>query len=413
MTKHVEARMGMGTLVNHAAEGDNPHRAHVTPIYQTTLFSFPDVATGAAVFKGEQEGFIYTRSGNPNAERLARKYALLEAIDLWRAEPDRRPREIAAGLLFTSGMAAIASAILAKVRAGDKLLAQHALYGGTFGFLDEVAPDLGLEVIWVQGEGAQAWAEAFDAHPDAPLAYVETPVNPTMAIVDLAAVVEVAHAHGAWVMVDNTFASPYCQRPLSLGVDVVVHSTTKYLVGHGVVIGGAVISTHLDYIRQEVHRVRRRLGGSPSPFDTWLANMGLKTFEIRMERHCANAMRLAEFLAAHSKVERVHYPGLPNHPGHQVAKRQMSAFGGMLSFELKGGFEAAERTLDHLRLPTLGVSLGNVDTLVEHPAGMTHAGVPRQVREQMGLSDGLVRLSVGIENVEDLIADLDAALEHA
>jgi methionine-gamma-lyase len=211
-------------------------------------------------------------------------------------------------------------------------------------------------------------------------------------------------------VVDNTFATPYCQRPLSLGADVVVHSATKYLSGHGVIIGGLVISTHLDFMKQQIPLIMKTLGGAPSPFDTWLANLGLKTFELRLQRHCENALAVAQFLQNHPAVERVNYPGLESDPGHEIAKQQMHAFGGMVSFELMDGLQGGERLMNRLQLVTLGVSLGNVDSLIQHPASMTHVSVPPAERHKMGISDGLVRFSVGIENEQDILADLEQGL---
>jgi methionine-gamma-lyase len=228
--------------------------------------------------------------------------------------------------------------------------------------------------------------------------------------VDLKGVAAVAHQHGCWLMVDNTFATPYCQRPLSLGADIVVHSTTKYLSGHGVIIGGAVVSPHVKFIRNELKLILKTIGASPSPFDAWLLNLGLKTFELRMQRHCENALVLARYLEKHPKIERVYYPGLESHADHEIASRQMSSYGGMISFELVGGVSAGEKLMNSVQLISLAVSLGMVDSLISHPASMTHAGVPRDERLKMGLTDGLVRFSVGIENVEDIVADLDQAL---
>ena len=407
------AQMGISTLVNHYAEGENPHRAHISPIFQTSLFAFPDVAAAAQAFQADSRDYIYTRRDNPNLRQTAAKIAMLEGLDLLRAAPQRDPDELVAGLLFATGMAAISSALLARAGSGDVVIAQRSIYSGTYGFLDTIAPRLGLQVVWVDESTPQAWEQAIRANPGAPWVYAETPANPVMEIVDLAMVAELAHANGSWLVVDNTFATPYCQRPLTLGVDVVLHSTTKYLVGHGVVVGGAVVSRHVDFIRRELQRVRLRLGSSPSPFDAWLTNLGLRTFELRMERHCANAQRVAAFLAQHPKVSRVHFPGLETDPGHALARKQMHCFGGMLSFELQGGFQAAVAALNRVRLATLGVSLGCVDTLIQHPAGMTHASVPPAARRKMGISEGLIRLSVGIENAEDIIADLDQALQGA
>ena len=410
----LDPKAGIGTIVTHYQEGNNQYHAHITPIFQTSTFGFPDVATGAAIFAGEQPGYIYSRAGNPNVTQLAKKYAYLEGLDLIRQQPDREPDAIVAGRVMSSGMAAISAAVMGHVTAGEKVIVQRELYGNAFRFFHEVAPRIGVQVVWVDSMDARDWDAAFDAHPDAKLAYVETPANPTLSVLDLAAVAEIAHARGAWVMVDNTFATPYHQRPLALGCDVVVHSTTKYLTGHGVVIGGAIVSTHLEYMHAKkdgVGLLARVMGPAVSPFDAWLANLGLKTFEIRMQRHAENAMALARWLESHPQVAKVHYPGLESHPGHAIARQQMvNGFGGMISFELKGGFDAGVTVMNHVRLATLAVSLGNVDTLIEHPASMTHASVPPEERRKVGITDGLVRLSVGIENVVDLMADLDQAM---
>lgn len=408
-----DSRQGIGTLVNHFNEGENPYHAHVAPIFQTSTFGFPDVATGAAIFKGEDSGFTYTRIKNPNQVQLAGKIAALEGLDLLCAQPQRSPEEVVAGQVFATGMAAITTAILARVKAGDTIIAQEALYAATFTFLDQILPRYGVKVVWLRDLQPQAWEQAFEQNPNAVLAYVETPANPTMAIVDLQAVVEIAHHHNAWVMVDNTFASPYAQRPLSLGADVVLHSTTKYLSGHGTIVGGAAVSRHVDWVRGALTSLLKTLGGTAAPFDCWLTNLGLRTFELRMQRHCENAMQVAGYLEDHPKVARVFYPGLESHPDHKLAKRQMYAFGGMMSFELKGGLAAGEALLNHVKMMTLAVSLGNTDTLIQHPASMTHANVPREERLKIGLTDGLVRLSVGVENVEDILRDLDQALAYA
>lgn len=401
---------GLSTLLNHFDEGQNPLNAHMTPIYQTSTFSFPDVATGIAIERGERDGFIYTRLGNPNARQLARKCALLEGLDLVRAHPERPVDEAVAGQVFASGMSAISSAILARVKAGDTIIAQQSLYGNVYNLLHDTAARLGVKVAWVSDSTPGGWQAAFDAHPQAVLAYAESPVNPTMQVVDLGMVAGLARQHDCWLMVDNTFATPYCQRPLNLGADVVVHSTTKYLSGHGVIVGGVVISPHLEYIRQDVQESLALLGGVPSPFDAWLANLGLRTFELRMQQHCANAMAIARYLETHPKVAAVYYPGLESDPGHAIARKQMSCFGGMLSFELKGGLQAGKALMNAVRVATLAVSLGNLDTLIQHPASMTQSTVSPQERQRMGVSDGLVRLSVGIENVDDLLEDLEQAL---
>ena len=361
----VNPNQGIGTQVTHVGEMCNPKHAHVMPIFQTSAFIFEDVASAPAQMS-DGEGYYYTRIGNPNAEQLAEKYTVLEALDLLRAQPGKSLIEIASGRIFASGMAAISAAILSRAQAGDTIIAQSALYGNTFNFIEEIAPRVGMNVVWVDDPSPETWEAAFTRYPEAKLAFAETPVNPTMEIVDLRALAEIAHRYGSWLLVDNTFATPYCQRPLTLGADVVIHSTTKYLNGHGTVVGGAIISPHLDYMQQDVQRTIKLYGGAPSPFDAWLANIGLKTFELRMQRHCQNAMAIAEYLEVHPKVSRVNYPGLESFTGHEIASKQMSCFGGMMSFELAGGFTAGETLMNNLETITLAVSLGNVDSLIQH-----------------------------------------------
>jgi methionine-gamma-lyase len=403
---------GLSTLVTHLGEAVDPSGAHIEPIYQTSAFLFPDAESAAQIFSRERPGYYYTRIANPNLEHLAAKIAALEGLDLLRSRPGSPVQDLVAGAVFASGMAAVTAAILAVAQAGDVVLAQEAIYSNTYTFLEALAPQMGIRVAWVREASPQAWQAAFQAHPQARLAYLESPVNPTLTLVDLAAVAEIAHRRGAWVIADNTFATPYCQRPLSLGVDAVVHSTTKYLSGHGALIGGVVVSRHPGWVSERLRRNLVFLGGSASPFDAWLANLGLKTFELRMERHCANALRLARLLETHPAVAAVYYPGLESHPAHALACRQMRAFGGMIAFDLKGGLPAGAALMGSLRLASLVASLGNVDTLVQHPASMTHARVPPEVRRRQGISDGLVRLSVGIENADDLLADLQQGLER-
>jgi len=404
---------GMSTLVNCVGERQDPSEAHVAPIYQSSVFTFRDFASADAILSGERDGFFYTRLDNPNFRVVEDKYALLEGLDLVRAQPESRPEEIVGGKLFASGMAAITAAIMACAQKGDTLVVQRSLYSDTFGFLDAFAPRMGMEVVWVKENSYQAWERAFTHGKSVRLVIAETPANPAMQIVDLSMLSECSRQHGCWLLVDNTFPTPYGQRPLTLGADIVVHSTTKYLSGHGVIVGGAVVSRHVDFMKGDLQLIRRRFGAVPSPFDAWLANLGLRTFELRMERHNHNAMQIARYLDGHPKVKVVHYPGLESHPEYELARRQMHAFGGMMAFELKGGFDAARRMLENVRVATLGVSLGKVDTMIQHPAGMTHSRVPPEVREEMGITDGLIRLSVGIENVEDLLDDFESALNQA
>ena len=259
------ASHSISTLVTHVGEDDNPHHTHVTPIYQTSTFNFPDVATGAGIVARTTPGFYYTRLGNPNLEQLARKIAFLEGLDLIRRQPEADPESLVGGQVFTSGMAAITAVLLSQLKAGDTVIAQEAVYSATFTFLKEIAPGLGIRVEWVRDTSRAGWEAAFEAHPDAKLAYAETPANPTMAMVDLNMVAEITHHHGAWLAVDNTFATPYCQRPLSLGADIVIHSTTKFLSGHGALTGGAVVSSHPEYIHKSLYTYVKVMGGIPSP----------------------------------------------------------------------------------------------------------------------------------------------------
>lgn len=411
LKQHPSSYKGLSTFLTHYTESDHGENAHISPIYQNSVFVFKDTESGSAIAAGEAPGYYYSRLNNPNHQQLARKLAALEAWDLIRQDPQADPESLAGGLVFASGMAAVTAAVLAAVQAGGTLLTQAALYDGTYLLFKNLLPKYGIEVVWVTDNSPAGWAQAFEAHPDAKLAYLETPVNPSLRLTDIRAVAELAHQHGARVAVDNTFATPYCQRPFTLGADLVVHSTTKFLSGHGQLIGGAVLTTDLDFLKGELYPCYKLMGATPSPMDAWLANIGLKTFELRMDRHCRNALRVAKSLEDHPGVERVYYPGLPSHPDHDLARLQMMDYGGMIAFELKGGLEAGVRMMDRVRVATLAVSLGNVDTLIQHPASMTHRNTPREERLAAGITDGLVRLSVGIEDASDITRDLLGAIE--
>ncbi len=384
------------TICVHGSGGPDPvTRAINTPIYQSSTFAFLNAKEGAQLFAGEKEGYIYTRLGNPTQAALEREMAFLEGGEK--------------ALALSSGMAAAVTAILALVKTGESIVASNTLYGGTHKLFRELMPRLGIEVIEVDATDPANIDKAM--RKDTRLVYLETPANPTLTIVDIAACSEVAHRHGAKVIVDNTFATPYFQRPLELGADIVLHSATKYIGGHGDTIGGILIgdAEFIDVARGEI---LRDLGGCISPFNAWLLLRGLKTLPVRMERHAFNAMRIAKYLAFHPKVQRVWYPGLTTHPQHELAKKQMSGFGGMITFEVKGGREAAVKLLDSVKLITLAVSLGDVDTLIEHPASMTHSTYSPEELAECGITEGMIRLSVGIEHVNDLIDDLSQALRQ-
>jgi len=395
----------MATTAIHAGEIHDPSGAHIAPIYQTSTFTFEDMDAVEAWTSGESEGYVYTRPGNPSRTALARKIAALEGIGMGE------DREQVKAEIFGSGMAAISGALMGLARAGDHLVTQRVLYGSADGLISNVLTGYGITNSRIPGLEPGALEHELETHPNTTVVYMETPANPTMLIIDIARTAEIAHAHGAALVVDNTFATPVLQRPLEHGADVVVHSTTKYINGHGTVVGGAVVSRDPEWMMERIKPLVGGIGGVPSPFDCWLTNIGLKTLPLRMARHSESGMTVAQFLDQHSAVVATHYPGLPDDPGHEVAARQMDGFGAMIAFDL-GSYEAATRLLDRVQIAKLGVSLGNVDTLIQHPASLTHRMVAPEERVASGITDGLVRLSVGLEDVEDIIADLERALAH-
>lgn len=386
--------LGFSTKAVHA--GQNPCTitgALSTPIYQTSTFVFENVKQGADRFAGKEEGYIYTRLGNPTQTALEDKIALLEGGE--------------AAIASSSGMAAVSSVIMALTKNGDHIVADKALYGCTFSFLSEIMTKYGVEVTFIDASDIRQIEKALKDNTK--IIYFESPANPTMKLVDMKQVSYLARSKGIITIIDNTFMSPYFQRPIEHGIDVVLHSATKYISGHGDVIAGIIVGKKdiIDIIRMTT---LKDLGGVISPFNAWLLLRGLKTLAVRMDKHNENALIIAEFLERHDKIEHVFYPGLPSHPQYELAKKQMTGFGGMLSFELKGGYEAGKKMMDRVMLCHLAVSLGDVDTLIQHPASMTHAIVPVEERLKAGITDGLIRLSVGIEDVDDIIEDLEEAL---
>ncbi len=376
--------MGFSTDAIHVGQEPDPTTgAIIVPIYQTSTYVQEEL--------GKHKGYEYSRTSNPTRAALERNLAALEGGRF--------------GFAFASGMAAI-NAVMTLFKAGDHIISAHNLYGGTFRLFERVLKDFGLTFSYSDTARLGQAEAAFQ--PNTRLLYVETPTNPLMEITDIAAAASLAHRHGALLAVDNTFMSPYFQRPLALGADIVLHSTTKYLNGHSDGVGGAVI---LDDARlgDRLKFIQNAAGAVLGPMDSWLVLRGVKTLAVRMSQHNENGMAVAEFLAKHPKVKNVHYPGLPAHPQHALARKQMSGFGAMISFET-GSLENAKKVLKSVRLCSLAESLGGVETLISHPATMTHASVPPEERRRLGITDGLVRISVGIEDVEDLIADLDHAL---
>jgi methionine-gamma-lyase len=393
----------MATQAIHAGEIHDPSGSHIAPIYQTSTFTFADLASVEAWAEGETDAYIYSRGGNPARTALAAKLSALESFGMAEDSEDVTAE------IFASGMAAISAALMGIAKAGSHVIAQQVLYGSADHLISDVLPEFGITNSRIPGLEPTALVTELEKHPNTAVVYLETPANPTMGVIDIAGTVEIAHAKGAKVVVDNTFATPILQRPLELGADVVVHSTTKYINGHGTVVGGAVVSRHPALMEEQISSLVRFVGGVPSPFDCWLTNLGLKTLPLRMRQHCASAMAVAEFLDAHPAVTATHYPGLPTHPQHELAASQMDDFGAMIAFDL-GDYAAATRFMDRIELCTLAVSLGNIDTLVEHPASMTHRVVTSEDRARSGITDGLVRISIGLESVDDIIADLDQAL---
>ena len=387
-------KYGFSTRAIHAGQEPDPqYGALSTPIYQTSTFVFQDVEQGAARFAGEEKGYIYTRLGNPTITALEEKIACLEGGD----------DAAACG----SGMAAVSAAVLALVGQGDHVVHSAALYGCTYAFLHEVIHRFGVTATGVDTADLAAVERAI--RPNTKVIYIESPSNPTMRITDIRAIVTIAHAQGIKVVVDNTFMTPYLQRPLEMGADVVIHSATKYINGHGDVVAGLIVSD-----QQTMANIKgttlKDIGGVMSPLNGWLVLRGLKTLPLRMDRHNSNALAVARFLEQHSAVSKVYYPGLESFDQYELAKEQMQGFGGILSFELEEGFAAGRRLMNGVKLCHLAVSLGDIDTLIQHPASMTHSVVPEAERLAANISPGLVRLAVGLEDVEDIIDDLEQAL---
>lgn len=389
-----ETGQALATRCVHAGQKPDPQTgALTTPLYQTSTFVFNSAEQGAARFAGTEPGYVYTRLGNPTQAALEEKVADLEGGE--------------AALAFGSGMGAISAVIMALVKTGDHVVYGDTIYGCTYAFLHTILGRFGVEASSVDCSDLAAVEAAI--RPNTRAVVLESPANPTMKISDIRALAGIAHQHGLKLVVDNTFMSPYLQRPLALGADVVVHSATKYIGGHGDVIAGVAVGRK-EFMDEVRVTTLKDIGAVISPFDAWLLLRGLKTLHVRMDRHSENAMSVAEFLEQHPAVERVHYPGLPSFPQHELARQQMDGPGGIMSFELKGGIDAGRRLMNRVRLCHVAVSLGDADTLIQHPASMTHAVVPQEDRLMMGITDGLVRISVGLEEPADIIADLRQAL---
>jgi methionine-gamma-lyase len=389
----VPGSLGVNSRLVHGGHHADPTGAVTVPIYQTSTFAFRDADHGAALFAGREQGFIYTRIGNPTIAALEESVASLE--------------HGAGGIATSSGLGAVNTVYMALLGQGAHLVSTASVYGPSRGLIDRHYERFGVEADFVDTADLANLRRAM--RPATRLVYVESPSNPAMQVTDIAGAAAIAHEHASLLVVDNTFASPYLQRPLDLGADVVLHSVTKFINGHADVVGGILVARE-PRVLARLRDVMVQTGCNMDPHQAFLVLRGLKTLGLRVERAQRNAMAIAQWLEAHPKVARVRYIGLPSHPQHDLARRQMSGFGSMISFELRGGFEAGRQLMDRVRLATLAVSLGGVETLIEHPASMTHASMSKEARDAAGFTDGLVRYSVGIEDVEDLIADLDQAL---
>ncbi|MCL6100799.1 MAG: aminotransferase class I/II-fold pyridoxal phosphate-dependent enzyme [Bacteroidetes bacterium] len=377
----------------HAGIGDYEFGPVVPPIYQTSTFRFKDSAHGAALFKGEVDGYIYTRMKNPTVEALENAMAELEGGHK--------------ALGCASGMSAVSTTLIALLKAGDHIVCSKSVYGPTNTFINTILSKFGVEATFVDSEFAEEVEKAMK--PNTKVVYVETPGNPTMSITDLGAVSKIAHKRGALVVVDNTFMSPALQQPFVFGVDIVLHSMTKFLNGHADVVGGVVVVKDEEtYLK--MRKVLNQHGGVIDPFNSFLVHRGLKTLSIRMQRHCENTLPIAEYLEKHPKVKWVRFPGLKSHPQYEIGLKQHKGYGGMIAFELNGGYKAGEILMNSVKFCQLAVSLGGVETLIQHPASMTHLTMGEEARKAAGITEGLIRLSVGIENVKDILGDLEQAL---
>jgi methionine-gamma-lyase len=393
---------GFSSLAIHAGHTQDPNYAHQTPIYASSTFVYDTAEQGMRRFSGEEDGFIYSRWGNPTMNEAENKIAAMETYGFEATLPK--------AYLQASGMAAISTLMLSTLKTGEKVLSHYSLYGGTQDMGNILLPDLGIEVIIKDLRDLNKAEEALKANPKIKMIYLETPANPTIQCVDIEELSKLGKKYGKIIACDNTFATPYLQQPFRYGVDFVIHSTTKFLNGHGTAIGGVFIGKDVEFMNTHAYKIYKMLGGNSNPFDAFLLINGMKTLEVRMDRHCSNALEIAKFLASHRAVSKVNYNGLETHPDFAVANKQMRHHGAMMSIELKGGLQAGITMMNKLKMCTRTVSLGTCDTLLSHPASMTHYSVPKEQRERYGITDGLIRMSIGMENVQDILADLEQAL---
>lgn len=417
MSKNDFEISGISSLVLHTGTQHNTQSSHLPPVYATSTFTFDTSEQGMRRFSGKEEGYIYSRWGNPTFKVAEEIIAALESFQI-KNKDARLNNAVGQGnalalkaFLHASGMAALSTLFQSNLKSGDAILSHFSLYGGTHEYIHKVLAEDGVQPIIVDLRDLNLAEDTIKKNKNIRLIHLETPANPTIQCVDIEAITKLAKQYGIIVSVDNTFATPYLQQPFKYDVDFVVHSTTKFLNGHGTAIGGILIGRDIEFMKTKGTKWHRLLGGNANPFDAFLLINGIKTLELRMQRHCANATAVADFLQKHPAIEKVNYNGLESHPDYLVSKKQMKHPGAMLSFELKGGLNAGKKFIDHLQMCTRAVSLGTADTLISHPASMSHYGVSKEERLQFGITDGLIRMSVGLENIEDILNDLDNSLK--
>jgi len=401
MSKTNKDKMGLASACVRDLKDPRTTEPHQMPIYATSSFRLETLEQGIGIFSGKEEGHTYGRYRNPTIDMVAQKIANLEAYGL----------DIEAeAVLTSSGLSAIRTMFFATLHPGDQLLTQGNLYGGTTELIKKLLEKYGVEAIWADLRDQENAAKIFADNPNIKMVYLETPANPTLACVDLDALTTLAKKHGAITAVDNTFCTPLAQQPFKHGVDYIVHSTTKFLNGHGNSIAGIIVGRKGSMKSSKIWETMKLAGTNCNAWDAWLLNNGLKTLELRLQRHSANAQALSEYLDQHSKVAHVNYTGLPHHMDHAIASKQMRLHGAMLSFEVKGGIDAAKTFMNKLNFCSMAPTLGDVDTLVLHPATSSHMNVDKSICDAYGITEGLIRVSVGIENIEDIIADIEQAL---
>ncbi len=391
----------------HAGDHHFPESSHLSPIYATSTFTFDTAQQGMERFAGTRPGYIYSRWGNPTFKVAEDIIASLESFNIRDKNGEHLTLK---ALLHASGQAAITTMFMANLKSGDAILSHFSLYGGTHELMHKVLSQNGINTIIADLRDLDITEQTIKQNPSIKLVHIETPANPTIQCVDIEAVSKIAKQHGLIVTVDNTFATPYLQQPFKYDVDFVAHSTTKFLNGHGSAIGGVLLGRDIEFMKTKGHSWHKLLGGNSNPFDAYLLIQGMKTLEIRMERHCSNAAAVANYLKNHPAIAKVNYNGLESHPDFATAKKQMRHPGAMMSFELKGGLEAGKKFIDNLKMCVRAVSLGTAETLISHPASMSHYGVSKELRLQYGITEGLIRMSVGMENIEDILSDLEQAL---